>query len=107
MAPCDRAVPSCVRTYPWERFGKKSAQTRATRATLMHPRKYKVKAAYFVDRALARAKPPLRAQLDLYDEGTAEAQGHSLPLGSFYNFKIVLERFLGEFSISLTCSLSS
>ncbi|MED6126932.1 hypothetical protein PIB30_083255 [Stylosanthes scabra] len=28
-APCGRTVPSCVRTCPWERFGKKFAQTRA------------------------------------------------------------------------------
>ncbi|MED6200700.1 hypothetical protein PIB30_087842 [Stylosanthes scabra] len=42
-APRSRTVPSCVRTCPWERFGKKSTQTCAITCCT-----HKVKAAHLL-----------------------------------------------------------
>ncbi|MED6214677.1 hypothetical protein PIB30_105594, partial [Stylosanthes scabra] len=98
-SPCASArVPGSV-------SGKNMPRHVRPRATLVHPREYKVKAAHFVNHAPARPRgtvwqnqneglfwnfkflsqcqTPLRAQFDLYDEGTAEAQGHSIQLGLF------------------------
>ncbi|MED6151618.1 hypothetical protein PIB30_084182 [Stylosanthes scabra] len=72
MAPFDCTYASCIRTFPWERLERVSTNLVRLHAPLKLNRgqnwNFKIP---------AQGQAPLKAQFDLYEERTAETQGHT------------------------------